>query len=121
MKEPKVVNLGQKFGLFGEHWKPKIIAELNDSYVKAVKIEGEFVWHHHDNEDELFLVNKGRLTIKLREQDIVLSEGELVVIPKGTEHKPVAEGEVELLLLEPKTTLNTGNVRDERTADAEWI
>ncbi len=120
-KRVEVVNLDEKFGLFHERWKPKIIAELNDSYVKAVKLKGEFVWHHHDNEDELFFVKKGRLTIKLKNRDIHLKEGELIVIPKGTEHKPVAKNEVELLLLEPKTTLNTGNVRNERTTDTEWI
>jgi mannose-6-phosphate isomerase-like protein (cupin superfamily) len=117
----QVVNLGKKFGLFQEHWKPKIVAELNDSYVKAVKLKGEFVWHHHDKKDELFLVVKGNLTIKLKGRDLHLKEGELVIIPKGTEHKPVAKDEVELLLLEPKTTLNTGNVRNERTATSEWI
>ena len=113
--------MGKKFGLFQEHWKPKIVAELNDSYVKAVKLKGEFVWHHHDKKDELFLVVKGNLTIKLKGRDLHLKEGELVIIPKGTEHKPVAKDEVELLLLEPKTTLNTGNVRNERTATSEWI
>lgn len=113
--------MDKKFDMFREHWKPKIIAELNDSYVKIVKVKGELVWHHHDNEDELFLVLKGRLTIKLRDRDIFLKEGELAVIPKGTEHKPVAEDEVQLMLLEPKTTLNTGNVQDERTAIPEWI
>jgi len=115
------ISLREKFGLFDEHWSPKIIGELNDSYVKLVKVRGEFVWHHHDGEDELFLVVKGKLTIKLRDQDISLKEGELVVIPKGTEHKPVAVGEVQLLLLEPKTTVNTGNVRNERTAADAWI
>jgi len=121
MVAPRVIKLDEKFGLFKEHWKPKIIAELNGSYVKAVKVKGEFIWHHHDTEDELFLVTKGRLTIKLKDRDLQLREGELVVIPRGMEHKPVANEEVELLLLEPKTTLNTGNVRNERTKKAEWI
>lgn len=111
------VNLAQKLALFDEYWKPKIVGELNDSHVKLVKVKGEFTWHHHDNEDELFLVVKGRLTIKLRERDIVLEEGEFVVIPKGVEHKPVAAEEAHILLLEPKTTLNTGNVRDEKTVE----
>jgi len=115
------ISLKEKFSLFDEHWSPKIIGELNDSYVKLAKVEGEFVWHHHDNEDELFLVVRGKLTIKLRDQDISLKEGELVIIPKGTEHKPVAEDEVQFLLLEPKTTVNTGNVRNERTTTDAWI
>jgi mannose-6-phosphate isomerase-like protein (cupin superfamily) len=115
------VNLAQKLGLFQEHWSPKIVGELNDSYVKLVKVKGEFIWHHHEVEDELFLVIKGRLVIKLRERDITLEEGEFVIIPKGVEHKPVAEEECHLLLLEPKTTLNTGTEQNERTAEAAWI
>ena len=95
---------------------------MNDSYLKLVKLKGEFVWHHHEHEDELFLVVKGRLLIKLRDRDIWLGEGEFVVIPKGVEHMPVAEEEVHALLIEPKTTLNTGNIENERTvADAQWI
>lgn len=112
-------NLAQKFSLFQEHWSPKIAGELNDSYVKLVKLKGEFVWHHHEAEDELFLVVKGKLLIKLRDRDIWLEEGEFVIIPKGVEHLPVAEEEVHVLLLEPKTTLNTGNVQNERTVAAE--
>lgn len=111
----EVVNLAQKLNLFSEHWSPKVVGELNDSYVKVVKVRGEFVWHHHDDEDELFLVLKGRLTIRLRDRNLHIGEGELVVIPKGVEHMPVAEEEVHILLLEPKTTLNTGNVQNERT------
>ena len=117
----KKVNLAEKFSLFQEYWRPKIVGELNDAYVKLVKLKGEFVWHHHENEDELFLVVKGRLVIKLRDGEIVLNEGEFVVIPRGVEHCPVAEDEVQVVLLEPKTTLNTGDVRNERTVDAEWI
>ncbi len=109
------VNLAQKFSLFQDYWSPKIVGELNDSYVKLVKLRGEFVWHHHDVEDELFLVVKGKLLIKLRDQDIWLEEGEFVIIPKGTEHLPVAEEEADVLLLEPRSTLNTGNVQNERT------
>jgi mannose-6-phosphate isomerase-like protein (cupin superfamily) len=97
------------------------VGELNDSYVKLAKLKGEFVWHHHDNEDELFLVVKGTLVIKLRDQELTIHEGEFVIIPKGVEHLPVAEEEVQVLLLEPKTTLNTGNVQNEKTVDAEWI
>ncbi len=112
------INVGERFGLFHEHWRPKIAGELNDSYVKLVKLKGEFVWHQHEAEDELFWVVKGRLVIKLRDRDLRLEEGEFVVIPKGMEHLPVAEEEVHVVLLEPKSTLNTGNVRDSRTVDA---
>jgi mannose-6-phosphate isomerase-like protein (cupin superfamily) len=117
----QIINLTEKFNLFGEHWHPKIAGELNDSYVKLAKLRGEFVWHQHENEDELFLVVKGTLTIKLREQDLTLRTGEFVIIPKGVEHLPVAEEEVWIMLLEPKTTSNTGNVTDEHTVEAEWI
>ena len=116
-----VINLADKFNLFQEPWHPKIVGELNDSYVKLAKLKGEFVWHHHDNEDELFLVIKGTLVIKLRDQELTIHEGEFVIIPKGVEHLPVAEEEVQVLLLEPKSTLNTGNVQNEKTVDAEWI
>lgn len=109
------VNLSEKFGLFADHWSPKIAGELNESYVKLVKLRGEFVWHHHDDEDELFLVVRGRLTIRLRDGDVHLEEGEFVIVPRGVEHMPFAEEEAHVLLLEPKTTLNTGNVRGERT------
>jgi mannose-6-phosphate isomerase-like protein (cupin superfamily) len=109
------VNIKEKFGLFEDRWSPKVIGQVNDAYVKAVKLKGEFVWHHHDEEDELFLVVKGSLVIKLRDRDIRLEEGEFVVIPRGVEHLPVAEEEAHVLLLEPKSTLNTGNVTDERT------
>ncbi len=116
------VNLAHKFGLFSDYWSPKIVGELNDSYVKLAKLKGEFVWHQHADEDELFLVVKGRLLIRLRDCDLWLEAGEFVVIPRGVEHLPLAEDEVHVLLLEPKTTLNTGNVQDERTrADLERI
>jgi mannose-6-phosphate isomerase-like protein (cupin superfamily) len=118
---PEVVNLTEKFKLFSEQWHPKIAGELNDSYVKIAKVQGEFVWHHHENEDELFFVVKGTLTIKLRDQELIVREGEFVVIPKGMEHMPVAEEEVWIMMLEPKTTSNTGNVTDEHTVEAEWI
>ena len=123
-KEPQMekVNLAQKFSLFQDYWSPKIAGELNDAYVKLVKLKGEFVWHHHEAEDELFLVVEGRLLIKLRDREIRLEEGEFVIIPKGVEHLPVAEEEVHVLLFEPKTTLNTGNVQNERTvADLKRI
>ncbi len=109
------VNLAEKFRLFDEYWSPRVAGELNDAHVKLVKVKGEFVWHHHDNEDELFLVVKGRLTIRLRDKDVELGEGEFVIIPKGVEHLPVAAEEAHIVLLEPKSTLNTGNVRNERT------
>ena len=109
------VNLNQKFSQFQDYWQPKIAGELNDSYIKLVKSKGEFVWHHHETEDELFLVVKGKLLIKLRDRDIFLEEGEFVIIPKGVEHLPIAQEEAHVLLLEPKTTLNTGNLQNERT------
>jgi mannose-6-phosphate isomerase-like protein (cupin superfamily) len=111
----KKVNLAEKFSLFDEPWSPKIVAELNNAYVKVVKLEGEFVWHHHDDEDELFWVVSGRLRMELRDGDVILEPWELLVVPKGVEHRPVAEGETHVVLIEPKTTLNTGNVRNERT------
>ncbi|HEX6552906.1 MAG TPA: cupin domain-containing protein [Ktedonobacteraceae bacterium] len=109
------VNLNQKFGLIQDYWSPKIAGEINDSYIKLVKLKGEFVWHHHETEDELFLVVKGKLLIKLRDRDIWLQEGEFVIIPKGIDHLPIADEEAHVLLLEPKTTLNTGNTQNERT------
>ncbi|MGE5248853.1 MAG: cupin domain-containing protein [Bacteroidota bacterium] len=117
----EVVDLADKFSLFSEHWKPKIVGELNDSHVKIARLKGEFIWHRHEQEDELFLVIKGRLVIKLRDRDLVLEEGQLVIIPKGIEHMPLAQEEVQVLLLEPKSTLNTGNVQNERTVQADWI
>ncbi|HYO99175.1 MAG TPA: cupin domain-containing protein [Pyrinomonadaceae bacterium] len=110
-----VVNLNDKFKLFDEHWKPKIVGEVNDAYVKLVKFTGEFLWHQHDAEDELFLVVKGYLTIKLRDRDLQLAEGEFAIIPRGVEHMPVAEEEVHVVLIEPKTTLNTGDRQTART------
>ena len=111
------VNLAEKFKLFQEHWSPKIVGEVNDCYLKVVKFKGEFVWHHHDVEDEMFMVIKGRFLMKLRDRDILLEEGEFVVIPHGVEHMPVADEEVEVLMIEPKTTLNTGNIKSERTVE----
>jgi mannose-6-phosphate isomerase-like protein (cupin superfamily) len=109
------VSLKEKLGSFHDYWSPKIVGELNDSFVKLVKLKGEFVWHHHEAEDELFLVIKGSLLMKLRDREIRVEEGEFVIIPRGVEHLPVAEEEVHVLLLEPKTTLNTGDVVNERT------
>ncbi len=109
------INLKDKFNQFQERWSPKIIAELNGQMVKLAKLQGEFVWHHHENEDELFLVVQGRLLMRLRDRDIWLEEGELIIIPAGVEHQPVAPEEVHVLLFEPAETLNTGNVQNERT------
>ena len=109
------VNLTAMFGRFHDQWSPKVVGQVNDSLVKLVKLKGEFVWHHHDNEDELFLVVKGRLRLKLRDQDVVLGPGEFAIIPRGVEHLPVAEEETHVLLFEPNTTLNTGNINNERT------
>ena len=109
------VNIAQKFTKVDEYWVPYIVGELNDSYVKVDKLKGQFVWHKHDAEDELFLVTRGKLLIKLRNKDIWLEEGEFVIIPKGIEHMPVASEEAHVVLIEPKSTLNTGNVRNEKT------
>ena len=109
------VNLLEKFSLFNEHWNPKVAGDLNGQQVKLVKFEGEFVWHKHDNEDELFLVVKGSFRMELRDKTIELKEGEFLIVPRGVEHRPVADKEVWVLLFEPATTLNTGNVIDDKT------
>ena len=111
------VNLSEKLALFSEHWSPKVVGELNGQHVKLAKLQGEFDWHHHENEDELFLVLHGALEIHLRDQVVHLTEGEFFIVPKGAEHKPVAEQEAHILLLEPASTLNTGNLRNDRTVD----
>lgn len=116
------VNLAEKLARFNDTWSPKIVGEINDAYVKLVKLKGEFVWHHHADEDEMFLVIKGRLLMRLRDRDLHLEEGEFVIIPRGVEHLPVADDECHVLLLEPKTTLNTGETTNERTvAELERI
>lgn len=111
------VNLEEKFGRFHEQWSPEIVGELNGQLVKLVKFQGPFVWHHHDNEDELFLVLKGRFRMEFRDRHVWLEEGEFLIVPRGVEHRPVAEEEAHVLLFEPGSTLNTGNVRNERTRD----
>ena len=116
-----VINLEDKFGKFGDHWSPKILAKLNDYHVKAVKLLGEFVWHKHDETDELFLVTKGSLLIRFRDRDVTLGPGDLLVVPRGVEHLPIAEQECEVLLIEPAGTLNTGDAGGARTALPEWI
>src|SRR3954463_1791978 len=116
-----VISLAEKFAKFSDYYSPKIVGELNDSYVKPAKLQGEFVWHRHDAEDELFLVIKGTLRMGIREDGLEREEtvrpGELIIIPHGVEHRPAADEEVHLMLLEPKTTLNTGNIRSERTRE----
>ena len=109
------VSLQEKFSLFNEHYKPHIIGELNDVYVKAVKFKGPFLWHHHENEDEMFLVVKGSMRMKFRDHESVIREGEFIIVPRRVEHMPEADEEVHVILIEPKTTLNTGNVTNERT------
>jgi mannose-6-phosphate isomerase-like protein (cupin superfamily) len=109
------VNLREKFAKFNDHRNPRVIGELNDCRVKTVKLKGEFAWHHHDNEDEMFLVVNCTLRMKFRDREAIVNEGEFIIVPRGVEHMPVAVEAVHILLLEPKTTLNTGNVVDERT------
>jgi mannose-6-phosphate isomerase-like protein (cupin superfamily) len=111
----QTINLKNKFGLFSDYCNPRVIGEVNDCQVKAVKLKGEFVWHHHDNEDELFLVVKGTLRMKFRDREAVVREGEFVIVPRGVEHCPAADEEVHIVLIEPKSTLNTGNITNERT------
>src|SRR3989441_372789 len=111
----KRVSLAEKLNSFQDYWSPKIVGEVNESLVKLVKLKGEFVWHHHEAEDELFLVVKGRLLLRLRDREVWVNEGEFAIVPKGVEHLPVAREEVHVVLIEPKSTLNTGNVRNERT------
>ncbi len=116
----EIVNLGEKFSRIHDYWNPRITGELNDSYVKLVKLRGEFVWHHHEAEDELFLVIEGRLRMQFRDGDQDLGPGELIIVPRGVEHCPLAlTDEVHVVLLEPRTTLNTGNVVEERTVRQE--
>jgi mannose-6-phosphate isomerase-like protein (cupin superfamily) len=112
---PAVVNLAEKFALFSETWQPRVAADLNGQQVKLVKLLGEFVWHHHADEDELFLVVRGRLRMQFRGGEVAVGAGELLVVPRGVEHRPVADAETHVLLFEPASTLNTGNVTSERT------
>ena len=115
----KVVNLAEKFSRFSDYCNPRIVGEVNDLHVKVVKLKGEFIWHHHENEDELFLVTRGMLRMQYREggeeREVKVGPGEFVVVPKGTEHRPIGDDEVHIVLFEPKSTLNTGNVINERT------
>lgn len=109
------INLSEKFSLFNEYWNPKIVGELNGQHVKLVKFKGPFVWHHHENEDELFYVVKGNFDMEFRDKTVTVKQGEFIIVPRGTEHRPNAIAEVEVMLFEPSTTLNTGNVQNERT------
>jgi mannose-6-phosphate isomerase-like protein (cupin superfamily) len=118
----KKVNIAEKLALFSDCWNPRIVAELNGQHVKVVKLKGPFVWHQHAGEDEMFLVVQGSLRMEFRDRAVELGEGEFIVVPRGVEHRPVAEAEVAVLLFEPANTLNTGNIRDERTvAEPERI
>ena len=112
---PSTVNLIQKLSLFSERWTPHVVGDLNGQEIKLAKLQGEFIWHHHESEDEMFFVIQGHLRIELRDGAVELGEGEFTIIPKGVEHKPVAEEEVHVLLMEPANTVNTGNLRNERT------
>ncbi len=118
----KSINFAQKFALFAEQWSPKVVAEMNDYQFKVVKLKGDFVWHHHKETDETFIVVDGELRIDFRDGAVQVSRGEMFVVPKGVEHKPYAEGEVKLLLIEPRGVQNTGNAGGERTAENDvWI
>ncbi|MGC4041002.1 MAG: cupin domain-containing protein [Flavobacterium sp.] len=112
------VNVSEKFSSFSDYWNPRIVGELNGQQVKIAKFKGEFVWHKHDNEDEMFYVTKGSFKIEFRDKTVEISQGEFIIVPKGVEHKPVADEEVEVMLFEPGTTLNTGNTRGELTRDS---
>ena len=111
------VNLQEKLAMFSEHWSPRVVGELNGHQVKLAKLKGEFVWHRHENADEMFLVLKGTLVIRMRDREVALQQGEMYIVPRGAEHQPVADDEVHVLLLEPIGTLNTGDVHDHRTVD----
>jgi len=118
----ETINLKEKFSRFSDYTNPRVIGEINDMQVKAVKLKGEFIWHHHEVEDELFLVVKGTLRMKFRDHEAIVREGEFVIVPKGVEHCPAADEEVHIVLIEPKSTLNTGNIVNERTVtDLERI
>jgi mannose-6-phosphate isomerase-like protein (cupin superfamily) len=121
MEPIKKVNLAEKFALIHEYRSPKVAGELNGQHVKLVKMKGEFIWHHHELEDEMFLVIKGKFLMELRTGNIEVNEGEFIIIPRGVEHRPVAAAEVEILLFEPAGTLNTGNIRNDYTRDTEVI
>lgn len=118
---PHKVSLAKKFALFSEQWQGKVVAELNDMYVKLCRLEGEFLWHSHDVEDELFFVVEGALTMRFRDRDVQVGPGEFIVVPHGVEHMPVCERETKIMLIEPRDTVNTGNEQSERRVEPEWI
>jgi mannose-6-phosphate isomerase-like protein (cupin superfamily) len=115
------VNLAEKLSLIRDHWHPGIVGEVNDTHVKLARIKGEFEWHHHEHEDEMFLVLAGRLLMRFRDREVWLDPGEMLVVPRGVEHQPVAPEETHIMLVEPKGTLNTGTVESDRTIDPEWL
>jgi mannose-6-phosphate isomerase-like protein (cupin superfamily) len=115
------INLSEKLSLFPDHWSPKVIGSVNDFHVKLAKLQDEFVWHSHEAEDELFLVLKGSLRMQFRDREVLVEPGEIIIVPRGTEHRPVADDEVHVLLLEPGSTVNTGTAGGDRTRDVEWI
>ncbi|WP_017733880.1 cupin domain-containing protein [Nafulsella turpanensis] len=116
------VNISEKFGRFSDHWHPRIVGELNGQQVKLAKLKGEFIWHSHEQEDEMFLIIKGTLKMELRDKVVEIKEGEFIVIPRGVEHRPIAEEEVQVMLFEPASTLHTGNVTSELTRNKqEWL
>ena len=116
------VNLKQKFAMFSDHWRPRIVGELNGQHVKLAKFQGPFIWHRHQNEDEMFLVIEGSFTMEFRDRTVPIGPGEFIIVPRGVEHRPVADREVHVVLFEPAGTLNTGDVRGERTIDTlEWL
>jgi mannose-6-phosphate isomerase-like protein (cupin superfamily) len=121
MPLPAKVNLAEKLSLFSEHFQPRIVGEVNEAHVKVVKLQGEFVWHHHEAEDEMFLVLAGRLHIRFREGELALDPGELVIVPRGVEHCPYADEETHVMLFEPKTTVNTGSAGGERTYESTKV
>jgi len=115
------VNLAEKFALFSEQWSPKIVGRVNDVHIKIGRIEGEFLWHSHENEDEMFMVIDGRMTLKFRDRDVVVEPGEFIVVPRGVEHMPVAEAEAQILMIEPVSTVNTGGEESDRTVIPDTI
>lgn len=118
---PETINLERSFARVSEHWHPRIVGELNGQHVKLAKLKGEFVWHSHADEDEMFLVIKGRLLMRFRDREEAVNAGEFIIVPRGVEHLPVAEQEVEVMLFEPAGTVNTGDAGGERTVDAGWL
>jgi mannose-6-phosphate isomerase-like protein (cupin superfamily) len=119
--EPGAINLEQKLSLFSEHWSPRIIAQMNEYVFKLAKIQGEFIWHSHPETDEVFIVMKGKMTIEFRDGHLSLEEGEMFVVSRGVEHKPVANDECHILLIEPAGTVNTGDAESDRSVEEIWI